>query len=98
MFIREFHRGAAKPTWLPGTVIQKDGGPNYGIKLFDNQIVRRHADHIRSRESDCEDVSPCEEVDDVPIPVIQPTPVNAPVSLELHRSQRVRKPPERFQS
>ena len=61
-------------------------------------LYRRHADHIRSHESDCEDVLPRDEVDDVPIPVIQPTPVNAPVSVELRRSQRVRKPPERFQS
>ena len=96
MFIREFHRGAAKPTWLSGTVIQKDGGPNYEIKLSDNQIVRRHTDHVCSNESDREDVSPREEVDDVPIPVIQPTPVNTPISVELRRSQRVRKPPERF--
>ena len=98
VFILEFHRGAAKLTWLPGTVIQKDGGPNYEIKLSDNQIVRRHADHIRSHESDCEDVLPREEMDDVPIPVIQPTPVNAPVSVVLRCSQRVRKPPEHFQS
>ena len=98
VFIREFHRGAAKPTWLSGTVIQKVGGPNYEIKLPDSQIIRRHADHIRARESDNEDVLPPEEVDDVPIPLIQPTPVNAPVSVELRRSQRVRKPPERFQS
>ena len=36
VFICEFHRGAAKPTWLPGTVIQKDSGPNCKIKLSDN--------------------------------------------------------------
>ena len=35
-------------------------------------FVRRHANHIRSCESDSEDVSPHEEVDDVPIPLIQP--------------------------
>ena len=69
MFICEFHRGAVR---LPGTVIQKNGGPNYEIKLFDNRIVRRHADHVRTRESDCEDVSQHEEVDDVPIPMMQP--------------------------
>ena len=66
-------------TWLPSTVIQKDGRPNYKIKLSDNHIVRRHANHIRTCESDCEDVSPHEEVDDVPIPMIQPIPVNASV-------------------
>ena len=74
----------------------------YEIKLSDNHIVRRHVNHIRTHESDCGDVSSHEEVDDVPIPVIQPTPVNghvsAPVSVELCHSQRVRKPLERFQS
>ena len=55
------------------------GEPNYEIKLSDNHIVRRHADHICARESNCEDVLPHEELDDVPISVIQPTPVNAPV-------------------
>ena len=99
VFILEFHRAATKPTWLPDTVAQQDGGPNYKIKLSDNHIVRRHADHICACESDCEDGSPHEEVNDtLPIPVIQPTPVNAPVSMELHRSQRVRKPPEHFKS
>ena len=83
MFICEFHREAAKPTWLPGTVIQKDGGPNFEIKLSDNHIVRRRAHHICTCESDCEDVSPHEEVDDVPIPMIQPIPINALVSVEL---------------
>jgi len=99
VFIRDFHRGAVKPTWMPGTVLQQDGRPNYKIKLSDDQIVRRHADHIRARESSSEDVTTHEEVDDLqPIFVIQPTPVNAPDSTELRRSQRVRKPPERFQS
>ena len=98
VFIHEFHRGAAKTTWSPDTIIQKDVRPNNEIKLSDNQIVRIHADHIPSRESDCEDVLPREEVDDVPIPVIQATPVNAPVSVKLRHSQRVRKPPEHFQS
>ena len=86
MFICEFHRWATKPTWLTGTVIQKDGGLNYEIKLPDNHIVRRHADHICAHENDCEDVSPREEVDDVPIPVIQPTLVNASVLVELRHS------------
>ena len=100
MFIRNFHRGTTKPTWLPGIVIEQDGGPNYKIILSDNQIVRRHADYIRNRESDCEDVTLHEEDDDLPpIPVEQSsTSVNAPVPRELRCSQRVRKPPERFQS
>ena len=98
VFIHEFHIGAVKPTWLPHTVIQRDDRPNYEIKLSDNHIIRRYADHIRTRETNCEDVSPHEEVDDVPIPMIQLTPVNAPVSVELCHSQRVRKPPKCFQS
>ena len=97
VFIRDFHRSAAKPTWLPGTVIQQDGGPNYKVKLPDSQIVRRHADHIRARESNCEDDAILEEVDDDELP-IQSTPVNTSVPVELCHSQRVRKPSEYFQS
>ena len=43
--------------------------------------------HIYTHENHWEDVSPCAEVDDVPIPMIQPTQVNAPVSVELCHSQ-----------
>ena len=97
MFICDFHRGAAKPTRLPGTVIQQDGGPNYKVKLPDSQIVRRHADHIRVHESKRQDDAILEEVDDDELP-IQSTPVNASVPVELCHSQRVRKPSEYFQS
>ena len=92
MLICDFHRGTAKPTWLPGTVIQQVGGPNYIVKLPDSQIVRRHAYHICVRESGCADDTILEEVDDDELP-IQPTPVNASVPIELHRSPRVRKTP-----
>ena len=100
VFIHDFHKGATKPTWLRGTVIEQDGGPNYEIQLSDNQIVRRHADHIRGRESDCEDVTLHEEDDELPpLPVGQSsTSVKASIPMELRRSQRVRKPPKRFQS
>ena len=100
MFIRDFHKGATKSTWLPGTVIEQDGGSNYEIQLSDNQIIRRHADHIRDRESDCEDVTLHEEDDELPpLPVGQSsTSVKATIPMELRHSQRVRKPPKRFQS
>ena len=71
VLIHKFHRGAAKSTWLPGAVIQKNDGPNY--ELSDHHVVRRYADHIRAHEGDCDDVSLPEAEDDIPIPVIQPT-------------------------
>ena len=63
-------------------------GPNYKVKLPNDQIVRRHADHTCARESDSEGVTPHKEVDDLPpIPVIQSTPANVPDSNELCHSQ-----------
>ena len=86
VFICEFNRGTAKPTRLPGTVIQQDGGPNYKIKLSDNQVIRRYADHICAHGSDCEDATQHEEMDDEPsIPVIRPTLVQLiPLSQQNH--------------
>ena len=83
VFIHDFHRGAAKPTWLPGTVtVDQIMRLNYvTITLFE-----RHGDLIHTCGSDCEDVSPREEVDGMLIPMIQPIPVNALVSVELPHS------------
>ena len=98
MLICDFHRGATKPTWLPGTIVQLDGGQNYKVQLPDDQIVRRHADHIRVRDSACEDVALNEETDDVlPIPVTKElSTTRASPPIELRHSQRIRKPPECF--
>ena len=51
VFIHDFHRGAAKPTWLPGTVtVDQIMRLNYvTITLFE-----RHADLIHTCGSDCE--------------------------------------------
>ena len=95
MLIHNFHRGATKPTWLPGTIVQLDGGQNYKVQLPDNQIVRRHADHIHVCDSACEDAALSEEIDDVPpIPVTKEmSTTRASPPIELWRLQRIRKPP-----
>ena len=73
VFIHDFRRGSSS-SWSPDTIVQPSGGQSYQVQLSDGQIVRRHADHIRTRESDCEDVGLSEELEDVsPIPLSQPT-------------------------
>ena len=88
VFIHDFHRGAAKPTWLPGTVtVDQIMRLNYvtitllrdmPISSIPVEVIVRHADLIHTCESDCEDASPREEVDAIP--------VNTFVSVELPHS------------
>ena len=71
---------------------------SYRVKLADGQVVRRHADHIRRRHSDCDLSVPDDELDDIPNPVPQLQPTTESVANELRRSQRNRRPPDRFQT
>lgn len=86
-----------KDHWLPGTVVSTSGEHSYEIKLTDGKIVRRHADHIRKRQGDC---TPDQDndIDDIPMPVSQQPPTSGNAPIELRRSQRYRRPPERFQN
>ena len=43
VFVRNFGEG---DTWLAGKIVNAPGPRSYNIKLSDNRIVRRHADHI----------------------------------------------------
>jgi len=86
-----------KNSWLPATVVSTSGGQSYKIKLTDGKIVRRHADHIQPRQSDCIP-APEDDSDDIPIPVSQQPPASGSATIELRRSQRYRRPPERFQT
>ena len=52
VMVHGFNRGL-RGSWLPGTVIGTMGEHSYKVKLTDGKILRRHADHIRHRQSDC---------------------------------------------
>ena len=46
VFVHNFGGG---DTWLAGKIVNAPGPRSYNIKLSDDRIVRRHADHIRHR-------------------------------------------------
>ena len=97
VMVRGFNKGL-RDSWLPGTVVCTSGGQSYRIKLGDGKILRRHADHIRPRQSDCNISNQEDDTDDIPFLVSQQQPASTSAHTELRRSQRSRKPPERFQS
>ena len=85
--------------WLLGMIVRPVGPLSYEIKLSNDQIIRRHIDHIRPNEMNSADTPTTMSVDildDVlPFTTSQPpTPVNA----GCRRSQREQCPPERFQA
>ena len=74
------------------------GPRSYNVKLSDDRVVRRHADHIRFRHS--QDQSSDTFSDDItPIPAISdviPPTENAVPSVPLRRSTRISRPPDRL--
>jgi transcription initiation factor TFIID subunit TAF12 len=47
VYVRNMAQGA---TWLPGTIVEVRGPVSYTVSLEDGRLVRRHVDHLRSRE------------------------------------------------
>ena len=99
VFIRDFCRQASSPR-SPGTIVQSCSRQSYKVKLSDGQVVQRHADHIHERTTSCDDVEQSEELEDVsPFPVSsQPVEQEATTQPTFRRSQKIRKPPDRFQN
>ena len=94
VLVRNFTPG---PKWLAGKILQCTGPVSFTITLTDDRVVRRHVDHVRHRS--------------VPAPELQPEDVIVPSSLEasttastatvdptptVRRSNRIRRPPERY--
>ncbi len=95
-----------QPKWIPGQVAEKTGPLSYRVLLDDDRVIRRHIDQIRPREiadSDAEQAAPETPVDGdtwdaLPMPPHAASP-DAPEdepSPEPRRSQRVRRPPDRY--
>ena len=85
VLIRDFNK-RSNSKWLPGTITKPSGVQSYKIRLADGKVVRRHADHISSRHTNCISM-PSDELDDIPIPT---TKVNDSATSPLHRSERNR--------
>ena len=75
----------------------KPAGPlSYEIKLRNEQIIRRHTDHIRPGEVNSDDMSTTMS-DDVLDDVLPFTTLQPPTP-RYRRSQSDQHPPERFQA
>ena len=69
---------------------------SYEIKLSNEQIIRRHTDHICPSEVNSDDMSTTMS-DDV-LDDVLPFTTHPPSTPGCRRSQRDRRPPERFQA
>lgn len=98
VFVRNFGSGSV---WLPGTIVGVQGLLSFQIKLEDGRIVRRHIDHVRARVCDSTVLDQELSDDPLPIPDNSASPESAaipqPQSIIPRRSNRVRRPPDRFQ-
>ena len=95
-----FTRLPHEPTWQPGTVVSSSGCLS-DIQLTDGRIVRRHADHVRNRETIIDEKR--EESDAQPKTTSMSsgelTGHELPLAPELpRRSKRTPQPVDRFQA
>ena len=88
----------ANPQWLPRQIVKPAGPLSYEIKLSDDQIIRRHADHIRLSGIDCD--TPESMYDDALDDVLPFSTCQLPTTdnPDCRRSQRERCPPDHFQA
>ena len=95
MYVWNFGEG---DTWLAGTIVNAPGPRSYNVKLSDDRVVRRHADHIRFR---ClpDQISDTSSDGTIPFPTISdaiPPVDNVVPSVPLRRSTRTSRPPDRL--
>ena len=100
VLVRNFGRGADSSQWLPGVIKELCSTNSYKVQLDSDQIVQRHADHIRARQVDYDIPSSDFDADDVlPFPAAsQASNSSNTTPSTLRRSQRNRRPPDRFQT
>ena len=95
LFVRNFAQG---DTWLAGKIVNAPDPCSYNVKLSDDRIVRRHADHIRPRSADLPKSSDNALDETIPITVsAQNPPANNNIPpIPLRRSTKVSQPPDRL--
>ena len=95
VYIRNF-RGT--PLWIPGIVNQCRGPVSYSVKLNDGTIVKRHVDHVKTRQP-TDDIADLEDdfysINDnsgaIPVSIDE-----SPNTAELCRSNRQRRQRQRY--
>ena len=95
MYVRNFGEG---DTWLAGTIVNAPGPRSYNVKLSDDRVVRRHADHIRFHYLP-DQISNTSSDGTIPFPTISdviPPADNVLPSVPLRRSTRTSRPPDRL--
>ena len=48
VYARNYTKG---PSWLPGTVVEREGEAVLGVRLSDGRVIRRHEEQLRHRTS-----------------------------------------------
>ena len=97
---------AGSPKWLPGTIIKKTGFASYLVQLENSQKqLSRHQDHIRLRLAVAETQTTgdhqgdnLDDVEDI-LPAfssVGETNITPPSPPPPRRSQRIRRPPQRY--
>ena len=99
---------SAGEPWLPGVIYSMTGPASFTVDLTDGRRVRRHLDQVRKSASTTvvDQSSTTSETDDdfsisLPnTPTVEPPPSvdtsRASEDIELRRSNRTRRPPQRF--
>ena len=88
--------------WIPGIAAAKLGELTYQVQFDNGHMVRRHFDQIRPHHLEMPVPSPEEIVIPNEAPFVldnttrQPTTVNIEPEPVLHRSSRVRYPPDHY--
>ncbi|MCY3927858.1 MAG: DDE-type integrase/transposase/recombinase [Acidobacteria bacterium] len=98
VLVRNFSR-RAETQWLPGIIKEFCGTNSYKVQLNSDNIVRRHADHILARQADCNIPAIDNDSDDVLLYPAQSQAFTSNTTTPfLRRSQRNRRPPDRFKA
>ena len=95
VFVQNFGEG---DTWFAETIVNAPDPRSYNVKLSDDRVVRRHADHIRFHHSQ-DQSSDTSSYDTIPIPAISdiiPPTDNVVPSVPLRHSTRTSRPPDRL--
>lgn len=100
VFVRNFTAG---PRWVAGVITTERGPRSFDVELSDARVIRRHIDHIRKRKEGTQ-VEDSTRVDNEDVPLSSTPEIEKdqgptiPQVTVPRRSNRVRRPPDRYTS